>query len=89
MWVTRTSRGFTDDVIKELSESSNVLSELKIEKDKFCGDREASFEIFPNSDSNVGCLILCFKVGKTNNLHCLASSRLNYLAGMCHRGGQR
>ncbi|XP_011179865.1 DNA-directed RNA polymerase II subunit RPB1 [Zeugodacus cucurbitae] len=44
---------FTDDVIKELSESGNALPELEIEWDQLCRDREALREIFPNGDSKV------------------------------------
>ncbi|XP_053949048.1 DNA-directed RNA polymerase II subunit RPB1 [Anastrepha obliqua] len=44
---------FTDDVIKELSESGNALPELEIEWDQLCHDRQALREIFPNGDSKV------------------------------------
>lgn len=55
----------------------NIIAER--EKLSMCCPSWKSIDIFLNDDSKVGCL----KVGKTNYLHCLASSRL-YCLVICN-----
>ncbi|XP_063701054.1 DNA-directed RNA polymerase II subunit RPB1 [Culicoides brevitarsis] len=46
-------RVFNEDVIKELTESSQVIQELENEWEQLCRDREALRQIFPNGENKV------------------------------------
>lgn len=45
---------FTDDVIKEMTDSSDAIQELEAEWDRLVTDRDSLRQIFPNGDSKVG-----------------------------------
>jgi len=44
---------FTDDVIKEMTDSSEAIQELESEWDRLVADRDSLRQIFPNGDSKV------------------------------------
>ncbi|KAH8273032.1 hypothetical protein KR018_000950 [Drosophila ironensis] len=44
---------FTDDVIKEMTDSSEAIQELEAEWDRLVSDRDSLRQIFPNGDSKV------------------------------------
>lgn len=44
---------FTDDVIKEMTDSSDAIQELEAEWDRLVTDRDSLRQIFPNGDSKV------------------------------------
>ncbi|XP_017011163.1 DNA-directed RNA polymerase II subunit RPB1 [Drosophila takahashii] len=44
---------FTDDVIKEMTDSSDAIQELEAEWDRLVADRDSLRQIFPNGDSKV------------------------------------
>ncbi|XP_016986932.1 DNA-directed RNA polymerase II subunit RPB1 [Drosophila rhopaloa] len=44
---------FTDDVIKEMTDSSEAIQELEAEWDRLVADRDSLRQIFPNGDSKV------------------------------------
>lgn len=46
-------RIFTEDVVKDLSESSNVIQSLESEWDQLCRDRDTLRQIFPSGESKV------------------------------------
>ncbi|KAH8318389.1 hypothetical protein KR074_002793 [Drosophila pseudoananassae] len=44
---------FTDDIIKEMTDSSEAIQELEAEWDRLVSDRDSLRQIFPNGDSKV------------------------------------